>query len=964
LAPPPARQISSNGHAALISRKSNSANCLIILVTVHACAVRTMGHRHKSKHKHHRVKHEHESRSSSSKRKKSRRYTDSSESESGTNDEMRVREEERQKIVEQKKLRKALMKAYETPQQKRARRIAKKMAKEARQRNALGWTGAFSDYSNVDNPFGDPQLMKPFMWQKKYEKEGRMNVTTSELIEENRIRLLENQTELDKIREKRLQREAMKNQLEVLRRERENKEFINWIKQENTFHLEQARTRSRIRMREGRAKPIDYLATYVSDGEDQDCEHFEFLEPTKYAEDLTIRDYEDLLEDIKVYQDYHGEALSQFWSDMATIVQHRLNQQLAASAPTSTRRQEIHASVFADIEEMLNGKDVEHLLILEQQIQNKLNTDQSELDVGYWEMVLSLLRLRVSYLRLNEDYERRLKKYKRKREIEPSDVIEITEPVQRTWKTLTNEEREAETIKAYREGNYSPVCLNPKSLPQNVVPLEPDHKKYDINALRCNLNKNNWLDDFIAEAKKGMTSDEATFAVEENIQKERAYLWSDRFRPRKPRYFNRVHTGFEWNKYNQTHYDLENPPPKIVQGYRFNIFYPDLIEPKPPRFKVSPCENDPDFCVLKIEAGPPYEDIAFKIVNKEWELSCKRACVWRLSQKFISIFCELHQYFGLWYNLLFDFEKKVTCKPLDICWLIYWEETSYDQVYVTDPGLNILVPIIDQIKYIQSLKEIAIEIPQQSAITIDNVALNIDGVLYLRIVDPYKASYGVEEPEFAITQLAQTTMRSEVGKITLDTVFRERESLNESIVFALNKAASPWGITCMRYEIRDMKMPKKIEEAMQMQVEAERRKRASVLESEGVRVAEINVAEGKKSAKILASEAEMQEKINRAQGRRILLMSAIIARAEAKAKAIQIIANALANKDGHNAATLAIAEQYLNAFGNLAKTNNTLILPADASNLTGVVGQALTMYKALSNKMDDVNKGKIHSDSK
>ncbi|KRZ58086.1 Cactin [Trichinella nativa] len=916
--------------------------------------VRTMGHRHRSKHKHHRVKHEHESRSSSSKRKKSRRYTDSSESESGTNDEMRVREEERQKIVEQKKLRKALMKAYETPQQKRARRIAKKMAKEARQRNALGWTGAFSDYSNVDNPFGDPQLMKPFMWQKKYEKEGRMNVTTSELIEENRIRLLENQTELDKIREKRLQREAMKNQLEVLRRERENKEFINWIKQENTFHLEQARTRSRIRMREGRAKPIDYLATYVSDGEDQDCEHFEFLEPTKYAEDLTIRDYEDLLEDIKVYQDYHGEALSQFWSDMATIVQHRLNQQLAASgmksaytlflyvlflflygitiwyvcvAPTSTRRQEIHASVFADIEEMLNGKDVEHLLILEQQIQNKLNTDQSELDVGYWEMVLSLLRLRVSYLRLNEDYERRLKKYKRKREIEPSDVIEITEPVQRTWKTLTNEEREAETIKAYREGNYSPVCLNPKSLPQNVVPLEPDHKKYDINALRCNLNKNNWLDDFIAEAKKGMTSDEATFAVEENIQKERAYLWSDRFRPRKPRYFNRVHTGFEWNKYNQTHYDLENPPPKIVQGYRFNIFYPDLIEPKPPKFKVFPCENDPDFCVLKIEAGPPYEHVYGDCVRN----------LYPFFANYISILdCGITYYLILKRRSSAAFNTIILFVPQQEAWIVERMGKYYrilDPASV--PGLNILVPIIDQIKYIQSLKEIAIEIPQQSAITIvctlsfvlDNVALNIDGVLYLRIVDPYKASYGVEEPEFAITQLAQTTMRSEVGKITLDTVFRERESLNESIVFALNKAASPWGITCMRYEIRDMKMPKKIEEAMQMQVEAERRKRASVLESEGD-------------------------------------ASAIIARAEAKAKAIQIIANALANKDGHNAATLAIAEQYLNAFGNLAKTNNTLILPADASNLTGIVGQALTMYKALSNKMDDVNKGKIHSDSK
>ncbi|KRY65554.1 Cactin [Trichinella pseudospiralis] len=904
LAPPPTRQISSNGHAALISRKSNSAYFLIILVTVHACAVRTMGHRHRSKHKHHRVKHEHKSRSSSSKRKKSRKYTDSSESDSDTSDEMRLREEERQKIAEQKKLRKALMKAHETPQQKRARRIAKKMAKEAKQRNALGWTGAFSDYSNGDNPFGDPQLMKPFMWQKKYEKEGRLNVTTSELIEENRIRLLENQTELEKIREKRLQREAMKNELEVLRRERENKEFVNWIKQETTFHLEQARTRSRIRMREGRAKPIDYLATYVSDGEDQDCEHFEFLEPTKYAENLTVRDYEDLLVDIKVYQEYHGEALNQFWNDMATVVQHRLNQQQATSAPTSAHRQEIHASVFADIEEMLNNKDVEHLLILEQQIQNKLNTDQSELDVGYWEMVLSLLRLRVARLRLNEDYKRRLKKYKQRREIETSNLTEMTENAQRTWKTLTNEEREAEMIKAYREGNYSPVCLNPKSVPQNVVPLGPDHKKYDINTLRCSLNKNNWLDDFIAEAKKGMTSDEATFAVEENIQKERAYLWSDRFRPRKPRYFNRVHTGFEWNKYNQTHYDLENPPPKIVQGYRFNIFYPDLIEPKPPRFKVSPCENDSDFCILKIEAGPPYEDIAFKIVNKEWELSCKREVDMQAARHLLVNF--------LGRNFLRSSVRYRSSAAFNTIVLFVPQQEAW--------GLNILVPIIDQIKYIQSLKEIAVEIPQQSAITVDNVALNIDGVLYLRIVDPYKASYGVEEPEFAVTQLAQTTMRSEVGKITLDTVFREH---------ALNKAATPWGITCMRYEIR-------------------------------VRVAEINVAEGKKSAKILASEAEMQEKINRAQGE----ANAILARAEAKAKAIQIIANALTSKDGHSAATLAIAEQYVNAFGNLAKTSNTLILPADASNLTGVVGQALTMYKAFSNKMDDVSKEKFHSDSK
>ncbi|KAM8960957.1 stomatin-like protein 2, mitochondrial [Pelodytes ibericus] len=271
---------------------------------------------------------------------------------------------------------------------------------------------------------------------------------------------------------------------------------------------------------------------------------------------------------------------------------------------------------------------------------------------------------------------------------------------------------------------------------------------------------------------------------------------------------------------------------------------------------------------------------------------------------------------------------------------------------ILEPGLNILIPILDKIRYVQSLKEIVINVPEQSAVSLDNVSLQIDGVLYLRIMDPYKASYGVEDPEYAVTQLAQTTMRSELGKLSLDKVFRERESLNANIVEAINQASDYWGIKCLRYEIKDIHVPSKVRDAMQMQVEAERRKRAMVLESEGTRESAINVAEGEKQSQILASEGEKAEQINRAAGE----ANAILARAKARGEAIRMLATSLTLQSGNAAASLTIAEQYVSAFSKLAQESNTILLPANTGDITSMVTQAMGIYGTLTKNLPKKSK--------
>jgi len=259
-----------------------------------------------------------------------------------------------------------------------------------------------------------------------------------------------------------------------------------------------------------------------------------------------------------------------------------------------------------------------------------------------------------------------------------------------------------------------------------------------------------------------------------------------------------------------------------------------------------------------------------------------------------------------------------------------------------DAGLHVLIPIVDVVAYKHSLKEQAIDVPPQQCITKDNITVEVDGILYLMVVDPVKASYGISNYLFATTQLAQTTMRSEVGKLELDRTFEEREFINGSIVEAVDKASDPWGIKVTRYEIKNITPPQSIRDAMEKQMRAEREKRASIAESEGDRQARINRAEGQKQEAIAKSEGERLLRINEAEGR----AQEIKLVAQATAAGLREVGLAINDPGGSSAVNLRLAEQYIAEFGQLAKANNSMIIPTDLANIAGVIKAAGSVLKA------------------
>ncbi|XP_059357193.1 splicing factor Cactin-like isoform X3 [Carassius carassius] len=594
---------------------------------------------------------------------------------------------------EDKKKQREMMKALETPEEKRARRLAKKEAKERKKREKMGWSEEYMGYTNADNPFGDNNLLGTFKWQKALQKKGIGHLSEKNLKERNKHIQQENRRELQKVKQLRLEREREKSmreqELEMLQREKEAEHFKTWAEQEDNFHLQQAKLRSKIRIRDGRAKPIDLLAKYIS-AEDDDLS-VEMHEPYTFLNGLTATDMDDLLEDIKVYMELEQGKNVDFWRDMTTITEDEISKlrKLEASGKgPGDRREGINTSVSTDVQSVFKGKTYSQLQALYMNIENKIQSGGSNLDVGYWESLLQQVRVYMARARLRERHQDvlRQKLYKLKQEqgvdSEPLFPIIKEEPEnerpisptaaesadeepgssqqgdgrdRRTRRldeeegersgeekrkggeeegekdeapeaVLTEEDLIQQSQAEYDSGRYSPTLLQPSELPLDTHTINVDEDLQRLVLARTQLqvtgDANESAEDaFVRRAKEGMSGDEAQFSVEMPLTG-KMYLWADKYRPRKPRFFNRVHTGFEWNKYNQTHYDFDNPPPKIVQGYKFNIFYPDLIDKRStPQYFLEPCPDNKDFGMLRFHAGPPYEDIAFKIVNREWEYS-------------------------------------------------------------------------------------------------------------------------------------------------------------------------------------------------------------------------------------------------------------------------------------------------------------------------------------------------------
>ncbi|KAI8985131.1 mid region of cactin-domain-containing protein [Pilobolus umbonatus] len=550
-------------------------------------------------------------------------------------------------------------------------------------------------YSNVNNPFNDVNLESKFVWGKKKQRDKKeLGLTESEIRRREYERKREAEEELAKLNKRRAEREReielREEEQARLQRDSELAQMGDWEAKEEEFHLEQAKRRAEIRIKEGRAKPIDILAMNLrlaneSDKiEDEVDLEIDLDEPYTIFDNLSLAETEELHKDIQMHLALEKNPKTlEFWRALIVVAEDCLSK----LQEQQNRATDVAAVVNEDIHRVLSGKSVSQLAVLQEQIMRKLSSNEP-VDVEYWENLLKELIVYKAKAKLNDMHQEilaaRLEQLRNKQREEALKVQEelervlsmqesevyghgirpgegvVVEPVD---EEMTNAQDEAfvkknepvhkplsgTLIEDYQR-SMSPEPLQRLSkedremevidpiadlkglmeqrrivLSSKVIPRKP--KTQTETVVEEVYNKDESIAStvlFEQEAAKGIDEDEDFFNIEAELAKQ-TYNWQDKYRPRKPKYFNRVHTGYEWNKYNQTHYDHDNPPPKVVQGYKFNIFYPDLIDKsKAPTYYIDRDPESPDTVLIRFHAGPPYEDIAFRIVNREWEYSHKK----------------------------------------------------------------------------------------------------------------------------------------------------------------------------------------------------------------------------------------------------------------------------------------------------------------------------------------------------
>ncbi|CAN8314624.1 unnamed protein product [Cochlearia groenlandica] len=577
--------------------------------------------------------------------------------------------------------------------------MSKKAQKKALRASKKLKTQSVSGYSNDSNPFGDSNLTEAFVWRKKIEKDVHHGVHLDEFsVKAEKRRRGERMTEVEKVKKRREERAVQKAQHEeemaLLARERARAEFHDWEKKEEEFHFDQSKVRSEIRLREGRLKPIDVLCKHLDGSDDMDIE---LSEPYMVFKGLTVKDMEELRDDIKMYLDSDRATPTrvQYWEALLIVCDWELAEARKRDAldrarvrgeepPAELLAQErgLHAGVEADVRKLLDGKSHSELVELQLDIESQLRSGSAKV-VEYWEAVLKRLDIYKAKACLKEIHAEMLKRHLHRLEhrLEGEEDVEINRGLPQILeeneeeindKNLSDAEEEfspepiAEEEEADEEaeeaGSFSPDLMHGDDREEAVDP-EEDKKLLEMKRKIVMEKQKKRLkeamvskpapveDNLEFKALKAMGAMEEGDAIfgsnaEVNLDSE-VYWWHDKYRPRKPKYFNRVHTGYEWNKYNQTHYDHDNPPPKVVQGYKFNIFYPDLVDKiKAPTYTIEKDGSNSETCMIRFHAGPPYEDIAFRIVNKEWEYSHKKGfkCTFERGIMHLYINFKRHRY--------------------------------------------------------------------------------------------------------------------------------------------------------------------------------------------------------------------------------------------------------------------------------------------------------------------------------